>query len=150
MNLPKSRIHVRLCTTSLLPFTSNLNNSAKHFSFNAVITIQGVSIVGWLHCFLGLRFIHWIQYYRHWLFVMFSYRVASNIQFLTSKTLLNPLLYSMTHEVHSFTHTCIFMNLGGTLAENFSFTVLIIIALSGKPQTSYLNSKFFLYGSHLK
>ena len=52
----------------------------------------------------------------------------------------------MTHEVHSFTHTCIFMNLGGTLAENFSFTVLIIIALSGKPQTSYLNSKFFYMG----
>ena len=77
IKIPKSRIHLRHCT-SLLPLTSHFNNSAKYFLFNAVITIQGVSIARWLHCFCGAQF-HWIQYFRHWLSLTFSYWLASNI-----------------------------------------------------------------------
>jgi len=59
----------------LLAISTTLPNI---FSFNAVIAIQGVSIARWLHCFCGAQF-HWIQYFRHWLSLTFSYWLASNI-----------------------------------------------------------------------
>jgi len=57
IKIPKSRIHLRHCT-SLLPFTSHFNNSAKYFFYSTQsLQYKGLALLDDCIVFVGLRFI---------------------------------------------------------------------------------------------
>ena len=56
IKIPKSRIHLRHCT-SLLPFTSHFNNSAKYFYSTQSLQYKGLALLDDCIVFVGLRFI---------------------------------------------------------------------------------------------